>query len=676
MKSFSPNLKIFIFLLLILDILSLQGQAVDYKGFPEWSWHQWDSTQYYLYTPSDLEPGKKYPLAIFLHGCCGQDYTATLRNTVDPPARMWHNFGENTQEIPTYIIAPKTSRGWNQHIDNLKAVIDDLIEQQQVDPQRLYITGFSMGGAGTISFLQKYPEYFAAALPMGMGFRGDISKLTDTPIWTNRGEMDHYAKPLPDSIKKIWALNGFQSDTAANWITGVNPRMTTFFGVGHGVQWHAASTQDLTDWAYSKVNDGNKYPRVYFKSPSHSTVFREGEEVSIEVHAEDKDGSIAEVQFFVNEQLLNKKTIGPFTTSLTASRGDQKITAIAIDNLGKRAEAQSIVSVDIDPEITTSSIPYGRKDTYYQCYISCFGNGQCTFEGIDLPPGLKITKEGLLHGVPRETGQQIVSIKVTDTDGDIATTHIPLEVKSARNNTLEITEVQNYQGLEIPITKFRKGIAPNASKKGNDTSIQPEVHFNELAGLGGMTMIQPFSEDADTHIVNHLTFTIDQDAEVMIAFEKKDRLFNSSIPQWLKSFKKNIGKEIVAQYRYFDLFSKVYSAGTITLPGADAKNHNVNTNYFVLIKPLTDVDLRPEININHLPEAKAGYPYSAQLTHLYGTGDAMWKSATELPTGLQLSCSGQLKGVPTEAGVYHLKFLIQNDTGILGEETISLHIER
>lgn len=674
MKSFSLNFKIFSTLLLGSCTLSLQGQAVDYKGFPEWSWQQWDSTQYYLYTPADLEPGKKYPLALFLHGCCGQDYTATLRNAVDPPARMWHNFGENTQEIPTYIISPKTSRGWNQHIDNLKAVIDDLIEHRQVDPQRLYITGFSMGGAGTISFLQKYPDYFAAALPMGMGFRGDISKLSDTPLWTHRGETDHYAKPLPDSIKKIWAMNGFQSDTAANWITGVNPRMTTFFGVGHGVQWHAASTQDLTGWAYSKVKDGNKYPQVYFRSPSYGTFYQEGEKVPIEVHADDKDGSIVEVQFFVNDQLLDSKSKAPFTTTFITRNGDQKITAIAIDNLGKRSEAQTMVSVDIDPEITTSILPYGRKDTYYQSFISCFGNGPCIFEGADLPEGLQITKEGLLHGVPRNIGQQVAAIKVTDADGDMTTAHISLEVKSARNNTLKITEVQNYEGLEIPITKFRKGIAPNVSKQGNDTSIQPEVHFNELAGLGGTTMIQPFSEDADTNILNHLTFTIDQDAEVMIAFEKKDRLFNSSIPQWLSSFKKNIGKEIVAQYRYFDLYSKVYSAGTITLPGADSKNNNVNTNYFVLLKPLTDMDLDPEININHLPEAKAGYPYSVQLTHLYGTGDVSWTSITELPEGLTLTKSGKLQGVPEVAGSYHLKFSIHDPMGTSEEETITLNI--
>src|SRR5690606_24519682 len=106
---------------------SVLAQEIDYKGFPQWSWHKQGETEYYRYTPSDLKPGERYPIVLFMHGCCGDDGPATLRNAVDPPIRMWHNFGANTQRIPTYLISPKTRRGWSQHIENLKAVMDDLV---------------------------------------------------------------------------------------------------------------------------------------------------------------------------------------------------------------------------------------------------------------------------------------------------------------------------------------------------------------------------------------------------------------------------------------------------------------------------------------------------------------------------------------------------------------------
>ncbi|MEO7048229.1 MAG: hypothetical protein ABI091_23220, partial [Ferruginibacter sp.] len=69
------------------------AQEIDYKGLPEWSWHKQDSTEYYLYTPKNVKTNKKYPVVLFMHGCCGVNDHATLRNCVDPPVRMWHNFG-------------------------------------------------------------------------------------------------------------------------------------------------------------------------------------------------------------------------------------------------------------------------------------------------------------------------------------------------------------------------------------------------------------------------------------------------------------------------------------------------------------------------------------------------------------------------------------------------------
>src|SRR6478609_5296111 len=97
-------------ILLFFIAKTLSAQEIDYKGLPEWSWHKQDSTEYYLYTPKNMKNGKKYPVVLAMHGCCGEDYHATLRNTVDPIVRMWHNFAANTQTVPTYIIAPATSR--------------------------------------------------------------------------------------------------------------------------------------------------------------------------------------------------------------------------------------------------------------------------------------------------------------------------------------------------------------------------------------------------------------------------------------------------------------------------------------------------------------------------------------------------------------------------------------
>ena len=282
--------------LFICFMFKVSLAQIDYKGFPQWSWHKEDSTEYYLYTPSEKSKNGLYPIALFLHGCCGESYHASLRNTVDPPVRMWHNFGANIQSEPTYIISPATTRSWKQHIQNLKKVMDDLVQNHNGDPKRIYITGFSMGGNGTWEFLQQYPDYFAAAIPMGMNFHGDHNKIKDIPIWANRGETDYWARNLHSDIWQIRKLNSDNVDSNQNWVTGVNPKFTSFKKYDHGVQWVAASTQDLTAWAYSKTNDGNKYPTVFFKSPQYNKKIKKGSAVPVEVVASDPDGTIKKIR--------------------------------------------------------------------------------------------------------------------------------------------------------------------------------------------------------------------------------------------------------------------------------------------------------------------------------------------------------------------------------------------
>ena len=146
-----------------------------------------------------------------------------------------------------------------------KKVIDNMIDIGKVDPERIYMTGFSMGGGGIYQFIEMYPGYIAAATPMGMSMRTDPEVVKDVPIWAIVGELDYHGRDLPEQIAKIRALNG---DDRGNleWVTGVNPRYTSFKGVGHGVQWDACSKLDLLSWFYEKKNDGNIYPVVYFKA--------------------------------------------------------------------------------------------------------------------------------------------------------------------------------------------------------------------------------------------------------------------------------------------------------------------------------------------------------------------------------------------------------------------------
>ncbi|MEP6947722.1 MAG: putative Ig domain-containing protein [Ginsengibacter sp.] len=563
------------------------AQEIDYKGLPQWSWHKEDSTEYYLYTPVNMEPGKKYPLALFMHGCCGESYHASLRNTVDPPVRMWHNFGANTQSIPTYIIAPATSRGWSQHFKNLKKVMDDLIANNNADAQRIYVCGFSMGGEGTFNIIQQYPGYFAAAIPMGMSFRGDSSIIKDIPVWANQGETDWFSRFLRKQVAAIRVLNGYKNDTGSTWVTGVNPRYSNFKGIGHGVQWNAASTQDLTGWAYSKINDGNKNPHIYFITPLHKQLVKEGSPVAVGIYAKDPDGSISKVDVYQNKRFIESLKKQPYIINIIPIKGDNIIEAIAYDDKGKTSMATTVVEVNIKPAFISKELPAGIAGIYYLQKIAAKGNGDLFFSIAAknaLPQGLELYQDGTIKGVPLEKGSYRMDIRVTDENNESVTKSYKISVAEKNKNEILVTNAVTKDGVAYKISKMMTGETPCFNSK--DTSIttdMEEINFSAIDKYEGFTYIKTDVNDANKTGEDFLSFNIDENAIIYVAYEKLDNFMHSTIPPWLKEFKKEDG-EIVAQYRYFDVYSKSFTKGKVILPAADAKSNNVGSNYFVMIK--------------------------------------------------------------------------------------------
>jgi predicted esterase len=566
----------------ILLVVSMPNfaQQIDYKGFPEWSYGKKDSTEYYLYTPSKTHPAGKYPLVLFLHGCCGQDYHATLRNAVDPPVRVWHNFGANTQREPTLILSPKTKQGWSQHIENLKFVIDSLIANKSVDRQRIYISGFSMGSGGTWEFIERYPQYFAAAIPMGMRFTGtDFEKFKQIPIWAIRGETDWWAKELGGAVATIRKMNGGIADSS-DWVTGVNPRMTTFKDMGHGVMWPAVSKLNLVDWMYSKVNDGNKYPVVYFKAPKYGQEYREGEKVKMEVDARDVDGRVVRVDFIKNGKKVKSVASAPYVFEVGAMKGDNRILATAIDDKGKTATAEMMIRVDVPVKIALNRLPDTRQGELLAANIAATGNGELNFsakENGELPDGLELSSDGMLKGIPVKQGLQQIAVVVEDEDGDTTTAMLQLKVLGKRDGEVLVKDVMNYSGKKFPLTKVQLGEMPHNG--GND-----EVTFSGgIEKYKGLTLIQTDANDTANAEPYYMKFEVDDDVMVYVAYEKLDNLFTSTVPDWLKDFKKEDGGQIVAQYYYYDVYSKRFPKGEVRLPDAAENKNGVNTNYFVMV---------------------------------------------------------------------------------------------
>ncbi len=128
---------------------------------------------------------KPLPLVVFFHGGGqGNDIYTPIR--FSNGGTVWAN-PENQAKYPSHVLAPRNATT-PAAMQNVKAVIDKMIADGKVDPNRVYITGFSMGGGSTWTFLKTFPDFAAAAAPLcpagGPDSVENAKAVAYLPIWT------------------------------------------------------------------------------------------------------------------------------------------------------------------------------------------------------------------------------------------------------------------------------------------------------------------------------------------------------------------------------------------------------------------------------------------------------------------------------------------------------------
>ena len=105
------------------------------------------------------------------------------------------------------------------------------------------LTGFSMGGYGTWDLSARYPDLFAAAMPICGG--GDVQqagKLTKLPIWVFHGDADK-AVPVERSRAMVSAIKQ----------RGGNIKYTEYPGVGHDSWTATFSNPEIMQWLFDQA---------------------------------------------------------------------------------------------------------------------------------------------------------------------------------------------------------------------------------------------------------------------------------------------------------------------------------------------------------------------------------------------------------------------------------------
>ena len=184
------------------------------------------------------EPHEKptlLPLVIQLHGAGERGNDLSLVDV--------HGFSHllKEQDYPCMFVMPQCPRDtfWAARVESIVEFVNQLKETYPIDPDRVYLTGLSMGGYGTWYTAMARPDLFAAIAPMcGGGMAWNAHTLT-MPVWAFHG-VDDPSVSVTHSDEMVARLKQH----------GRSVTYTRMEGVGHNV-WQYGYTDALMQWLLS-----------------------------------------------------------------------------------------------------------------------------------------------------------------------------------------------------------------------------------------------------------------------------------------------------------------------------------------------------------------------------------------------------------------------------------------
>jgi predicted peptidase len=163
------------------------------------------SIKYLLSIPEDYATKGPWPVILFLHGSGERGDNLDAVKTHGPPKLIAAG-----RKVPAIVISPQcpANTTWVDHTKTLEALLDQVQARYEVDPQRIYLTGLSMGGTGAWVLANDQPGRFAAVVPI-CGRKPkttlDMAALKNVPIWVFHGARDGTV-PAQDSKDLVEAL--------------------------------------------------------------------------------------------------------------------------------------------------------------------------------------------------------------------------------------------------------------------------------------------------------------------------------------------------------------------------------------------------------------------------------------------------------------------------------------
>ncbi len=220
------------------------------------SGHKGEKMPYRLLKPEKYDKSTKYPVVLFLHGWGerGTDNNAQLKRFGSVFTKA-----EIRKKFPCFVIVPQANGSWVQNptfdkpilltknpTANLTMAVEILTKvgkKYSIDPNRVYVMGYSNGACGVWELLERIPQMFAAAVPMaGAGDPAHVAGAKNVAIWAFHGDKDNTI-PIARMMELMSALKAAHA----------RPLYTVIPKGGHGdAKGKGLSDPEVIPWMFAQ----------------------------------------------------------------------------------------------------------------------------------------------------------------------------------------------------------------------------------------------------------------------------------------------------------------------------------------------------------------------------------------------------------------------------------------
>jgi predicted esterase len=289
---------------------------------------------YAVHVPKGYDAGRPWPLFIYLHGGGGQVNQARYAlerlaqaSASSQPAAPPAFAPPSMIEQMLKIWLPRRGGNWAESIneDSVLAAIEDVKRNYNVDADRIYVQGFSLGGFATMHYATRFPGLFAGAAPSGMTWDYDLLPLAENlahlPVFLCHGSRDDTC-PVENSARLFEKLKSLSFDAIFQEEVQVRHQTTNLARAAQEA-WLLTKTRNPWPDKVTYVTDNPRYHRAYWIDILQLAALSEESRARIEAVRDSPGHFTIHTQGIVSFAILLAEAIAPPSQSVTVSINDQ-----------------------------------------------------------------------------------------------------------------------------------------------------------------------------------------------------------------------------------------------------------------------------------------------------------------------------------------------------------------